>query len=160
MKRIIIIAMISAMVLTWSITAISDDMPPADAGQLWTYMTETNPYTGWGYWPGYAGIYPGKSPHGAYLKLYANAIALKAAREGNSMPPGAIIVKENYGKDKKTLMAITPMHKIKGYNPNGGDWYWVKYDPAGKALAAGQPKGCIQCHGVVKNKDWLFTDPK
>lgn len=135
-------------------------MPPADAKKLWTHMNETSPYTGWGFWPGYTEIYPGKSPHGAFLKLYANPLALNAVREGTPMPYGAIIVKENYGKDKKTLMAITPMYKVKGYNSEAGDWFWVKYSNKGKALKAGKPKGCIDCHSVKKNDDWIFTKPK
>jgi hypothetical protein len=40
-------------------------------------------------------MYAGKSPHGAYLKVYANTLALKAARERKPMPDGAMIVKEN-----------------------------------------------------------------
>jgi hypothetical protein len=136
------------------------DMPSSDAKELWPYITETNPYMGWGFWPGYVGIYPGKSPHGAYLKLYANTVALKAAREGKMMPYGAILVKENYGKDKSTLMAVTPMYRVKGYNPEGGDWFWGKYGPDGTVQAAGKPKGCIECHGVQKANDWLFTRPR
>ena len=76
------------------------------------------------------------------------------------MPEGAIIVKENYGKDQKTLMAITPMYRVKGYNPEGGDWFWGKYGPDGKIMASGKPKGCIQCHAAKKDNDWLFTEPK
>ena len=97
-----------------------EKLPPTDGKEVWSYITQTNPYKSWGHWPGYDGIYPGKSPHGAYLKLYANPAALKAAREGKPMPDGAIIVKENYGKDKTTLMAVTPMYRVKGYNPEGG----------------------------------------
>jgi hypothetical protein len=123
-------------------------------------MTETNPYQKWEHWPGYTGIYPGKSPHGKYLKLFANPIALKAAREGKPMPEGAILVKENYGEDQKTLMAVTPMYRVKGYNPEGGDWFWVKYGANGEILAAGKPKGCVSCHAAVKDKDWIFSQPK
>lgn len=127
------------------------------ASKFWTYITATHPYTGWGYWPGKYGMYPGKTPHGAYLKMYANGIALKAAREGKPMPDGAIIVKENYGKDKKTLMAITPMYKVSGYNPAGGDWWWAKYGPDGKVMASGKVKGCINCHRAQMANDWMFT---
>jgi len=130
------------------------------ASDFWTYITRTNPYKGWGYWPGNYGVYPGQSPHGAYLRLYANGIALKAAREGKPMPDGAILVKENYGKDQKTLMAVTPMYKVKGYNPDGGDWWWGKYGPNGEVMASGQVKGCIKCHRAQKAKDWIFTEAK
>lgn len=138
-----------------------ENLPPPDAGQFWTYITETHPYKGWDMWPGYEGMYPGQSPHGAYLKLYANSIALKAAREGKTvMPDGAILVKENYAKDKHTLAAITPMYRVKGYNPEGGDWFWAKYGPEGEVMAAGKVKGCIDCHRAVKSQDWRFTRAK
>ena len=161
MQRFILIFMALGLIVSAvAFAGAGENLPSADAGKLWSYMTETNPYQGWGYWPGYAGIYPGKSPHGKYLKLFANPVALKAAREGKPMPDGAILVKENYGEDQKTLMAVTPMYKVKGYNPEGGDWFWVKYGPNGKIEAAGQPKGCVSCHGAVKDKDWIFTQPQ
>lgn len=150
----------SGLVFTASLLRAGENLPPSDAKKVWSYITETNSYLGWGFWPGYVGIYPGKSPHGAYLKLYANSVALKAAREGKIMPYGSILLKENYGKDKKTLMAVTPMYRIKGYNPDGGDWFWAKYDPNGKVLKAGKVKGCIDCHTMQKSNDWLFTQPK
>ena len=159
MKKVVFILAIVAMVIGGLITisTAGDDTPPADAEKLWSYITTSNPYTGWGFWPGHVGMYPGKSPHGAYLKVYANSVALKAAREGKPMPDGAIIVKENYGKDKTTLMALTPMYRIKGYNPDGGDWYWAKYGADGNVQTAGKVEGCIQCHSVRKDNDWIFT---
>ena len=128
-------------------------LPEPDGRALWTYISETNSYLGWGFWPGHVGMYPGKSPHGAFLKLYANGIALKAAREGKPMPSGAILVKENYGKDKKTLKAVTPMYKVQGYDPDGGDWFWAKYGPEGNIMASGKVEGCINCHRARKTKD-------
>jgi hypothetical protein len=153
-------ALIAVIMLSALVSTAGEDMVPADAGKMWTHITACNPYLGWGTWPGYPAIYPGKSPHGAFLKLYANGLALKAAREGKSMPNGAIIVKENYGKDQKTLMAITPMYKFKGYNPEGGDWFWAKYKPDGTVEKSGKVKGCIDCHRTQEDKDWLFTTPK
>lgn len=69
---------------------------------------------------------------------------------------GAIIVKENYDKNKK-LMAVTVMYKVKNYNPGGGDWFWVKYDADFEILEEGKIKGCIDCHGTVKENDYIFT---
>jgi hypothetical protein len=155
-----LVSMFLVLVVVPAMLGAAGKLPPTDGAKFWTYITETEPYLGWGYWPGHYGIYPGKSPHGAFLKIYANGIALKAAREGKPMPHGAIIVKENYGKDKKSLMAVTPMYKVRGYNPEGGDWFWGKYGPDGKIMASGKPKGCINCHGVQKAKDWIFTEAK
>jgi len=154
------VVLVSTVIVSVSFLNAGDTQPPADPEEVWSYITESNPYLGWGFWPGYPEIYPGKSPHGKYLKIYANSLALKAAREGKTMPDGAIIVKENYGDDKKTLMAVTPMYKVKGYNTEAGDWFWAKYEPKGKALKSGKVKGCIDCHRVQEAKGWLFTEPK
>ncbi len=170
MKKFLILVFVLVVTLTFALTfsTAAQKFPLTDIAKFWSYITKRNSYLGWGYWPGYYGIYPGKSPHGKYLKIYANSVALQAAREGRRMTTGAIIIKENYGADQKTLMAVTPMYKIKGYNPEGGDWFWAKLKPNGepflgpdgKTPLVGKVKGCINCHSVQKNKGWLFTAPK
>jgi len=135
-------------------------VPEPEADALWSYITETHNYTNWKFFPGYEGMYPGNSPHGAHLKLYANDVAYEAAKKGEPMPDGAILVKENYGKDKKTLMAITPMYKSAGYNPEAGDWFWAKLGPDGKSLAAGKVDSCIGCHKQMGGGDYVVTEPK
>jgi hypothetical protein len=152
------IALIASVCL-YSFALASEHMPSPDGPSLWEYMTKTKPYSQWESWPGYPGMYPGNSPHGAFLKLYANDVAIAALKARAPMPAGAIIVKENYGPDKKTLMAITPMYRIAGYNPEGGDWFWAKYDAQGKAEGAGKLPMCIECHSAHKDADWLFTEP-
>ena len=149
----VVFPLLAALVMVPVVSGAADDYAP----KFWTHITTTDPYTGWGYWPGHYGMYPGKSPHGAYLKLYANGKALKAAREGRPMPDGAILVKENYGENQKTLMAITPMYKSEGFNPAGGDWWWAKYGPNGEVMASGRVEGCINCHKAQEANDWIFT---
>ena len=163
MRNALIMALVlsSLVMFRWGESAGSgENLPPPDADKFWAYITQNNPYQRWTLWPGYPGISPGKSPHGAYLKLYANPAALKAAREGSPMPYGGLIIKENYAEDQKTLMAVTPMYKVRDYYPEGGDWFWGKYGPDGQVLVAGKPQGCISCHEAVKDKDWLFTAPR
>lgn len=134
------------------------DLPPAEAEPFWTYITETDPYENWDHWPGHDGKYEGTSPHGAYLELYGNDIAIEAAKGGKPMPDGAILVKENYGEDQETLMAITPMYKKKGYNPEAGDWFWAKYGPDGSVDDAGKIDACINCHQT--QKDFIYSKAK
>ena len=138
----------------------SENGPTADAGKLWEYVTKTNPYTGWEFWPGRDGLYVGTQPHGAHLKLYTNAPALAAAKEGKQMPYGAIVLKENYGKDGKTLMAVTPMYRVEGFNPEGDDWFWAKYGPNGEVQKSGKVAGCINCHKARKSQNWIFNEVK
>jgi hypothetical protein len=153
---------VSRVTLFWSTMAFAaclilaaEQLPSTNPTDFWTYISKTNPYKSWQHWPGFPGKYPGTSPHGAFLELYVNDIALKAAKAGEDMPYGAILVKENYGKDKTTLMSITPMYKDQGYDPGAGDWYWAKYSPTGTVMAAGKVDSCINCHR--EGKDFLFT---
>ncbi len=154
--QLMILVMCIAIAATAVVAVAEENMPKPEGEAFWTYINETNPYTQWDKWPGKDGMYPGTSPHGAFLKLYVNDIALKAVKENQPMPDGAIIVKENYAKDKEKLMAVTPMFLKKGYNPEGGDWFWAKYGPDGKIMASGKVDSCIQCHQT--QKDWLFTE--
>ena len=137
--------------------AAAQQKPLAEAGDLWTYITEENRYQEWKAWPGLEGMYEGQSPHGAYLKLYVNDKAYDAIKSKNELPDGAILVKENYGEDKETLMAITPMYKYKGYNPEAGNWFWAKYGDQGKVMASGKVQSCIDCHMKAKDSEWLFS---
>jgi hypothetical protein len=161
-KRIVALAVVAvaAAVIAGPGLSVAGEMPGADAGALWQYITGTSPYTDWQFWPGRDGMYKGTHPHGANLKLYANDIALEAARAGKVMPPGSIVVKENYGKDAATLMAVTPMYKVEGYNAEGADWFWAKYGADGEVQKAGKVEGCIKCHAKVKDQNWIFNTIK
>jgi hypothetical protein len=137
----------------------AEQLPSTNPEAFWTYISKTNPYKDWQHWPGYPGKFPGKSPHGAYLEFYGNDIAIKAAKEGKEMPWGAILVKTNYARDKTTLVSITPMYKVKGYNPDAGNWFWAKYGPSGEVMAAGKVDSCINCHRKAA-KDFEFLTPR
>ncbi len=133
------------------------ELPVKKVGQLYQYLSKTNPYTGWQLWPGTQKFYPGKRPHGALLTNYVNDIALKSLIAGDKkFRQGSIIVKENYTADKK-LFAVTAMYKVDGYNPMGGDWYWLRYSPTDGIQAQGQVTSCIGCHSAMVSQDWVFT---
>lgn len=69
------------------------------------------------------------------MTTYVNGRAYRAIEKKSEMlPVGSIVMKENYSPDKK-LMAHTVMYKVKGYIPQGGDWFWAKYAPDGKIEA-------------------------
>ncbi len=153
----ILLVFVAAGSLSFAIADREDEMPDADGKALWNYITEEKPYTGWRHWPTFDEMYEGQSPHGAYLKLYVNDVALLAIVNGDkTMPDDAIIVKENYNKDKK-LVAVTPMYKVEGYNPGAGNWFWAKYGADGKIMTEGKVGSCIECHKKAKKEDYLFT---
>lgn len=131
-------------------------MPGADADKLHEYLTKEKPYTNWKLWPGKGKLYKGTEPHGALLTTYVNDVALKSIKAKKGLKDGAIIVKENYMPDKK-LAAVTVMYKVKGYNPEFGDIFWMKFLPDGKTEASGKVDMCIGCHTKVKDNDYLYT---
>ncbi len=133
-----------------------ETMPQPDGGDLRHYVTSHVPYKReFTIFPGTTELYEGTEPHGSFLTVYVNDIALKSIGKKN-YENNSIIVKENYSPKKK-LAAVTVMYKVKGYNPSGGDWFWVKYDPGFKVLKEGKVKGCLECHGKAKENDYVFT---
>jgi hypothetical protein len=135
------------------------ELPAASGAALWQYLKKADYAQKWKIWPGTHAFYPGKSPHGAFLTTYVNGPALKGieAKKG-TMPDGAVIAKQNFDRDKK-YVALTVMYKVKGYNPEGGDWFWAEYSPAGKVGAEGKISGCINCHSKARDNDFIFTSP-
>ena len=156
MKRMV--AVVAAAVLMMAVNAFAA-MPAADAEKLHQYLTKDKPYTEWKLWPGKGKLYKGTEPHGALLTTYVNDVALKSIKDKKGMKDGSIIVKENYMPDKM-LAAVTVMYKVKGFNPEAGDWFWMKYAPDGKIEASGKTgmvDMCIGCHAKEKGNDYLFS---
>lgn len=166
MKRTTFVVMAAAMILglvtvAYAIHEIIPSetqvaMPGPNAGQLNEYIVRFDPYRAWELWPGKGKLYKGTEPHGSLLTTFVNNTAMHSIKKKKMMADGSIIVKENYTADKK-FVALTVMYKIKGYNPNAGDWFWAKYSPDGKVEASGKVKGCIDCHSKMKDNDYIFT---
>lgn len=131
-------------------------VPGPNAEKLYEYIVRYKPYTDWELWPKKGKFYMGTEPHGSLLTTFVNDAAFHSLFEKKGMTDGSIIVKENYTADKK-FVALTVMYKITGYNPEAGDWFWAKYSPEGKAEASGKVKGCIDCHGKMKDNNYIFT---
>lgn len=155
------LAAFSLLAIPAIVQAMSHEKPPAAEGKaLYEYITQTSPYQQWSMWPGKEKLYPGTEPHGALLTTYVNDVALKGFKKWNGgLPDGAIIVKENYMPDKK-LAAVTVMYKKAGFNPQAGDFFWLKYTPDGKIEAEGKVEMCIGCHRAAQKGDFLFTNDK
>jgi hypothetical protein len=52
------------------------------------------------------------------------------------------------------------MYKKAGFNPDAGDFFWLKYTPDGKIEAEGKVEMCIGCHAKAQGGDFLFTNDK
>ncbi|MBI4687807.1 MAG: cytochrome P460 family protein [Nitrospirae bacterium] len=130
--------------------------PGADAEKLNDYIIKYNPYRAWAMWPGKGKLYKAVEPHGALLTTFVNNTAYYSIKKKKGMPDASIIAKENYSAEKK-FTALTVMYKVKGYNPEAGDWFWAKYRPDGTAEASGKVKMCIDCHSKAKDNDFIMT---
>ncbi|MFQ5935909.1 MAG: cytochrome P460 family protein [Acidiferrobacterales bacterium] len=118
--------------------------------------------------------YTGQHPHGAILDTLDSTVKVGGKT-------GAVIVKRNYGgkgvskqavanDPGKYLKAVTVMYKRNGYDPENGDWFWVKYKPDGGLhtnpkgmklagrVAKGAKKGCIACHKAAPGGDFVFNN--
>jgi len=131
--------------------------------RFWSYLKEAQ-YRNWASLPGAPTEgYPGNSPHGMKVKLYANRTATANKDEFGS---GSILIKENFDASGEKLMAVTVMYRSKGFAPDSGDWYWAKYEPDGnismmnKMPISGRVGMCIDCHSSAGGKDFVFANDK
>jgi hypothetical protein len=139
------------------------------AGDLWKALD------GYKDWPTQSGVVQGRSPHGAWVRLYSNF----ATVNGHSYP---IIIKENFGGEGVTkagvesspeswLGAVTVMVKREaGYDSDNLDWYWAKFLPDGSLdknpmgmqlagrVAKGMNAGCLSCHQAAGGGDYIFIN--
>ena len=131
-------------------------MPIPSGGDLRQHIIGQEPYKKWSLWPGKGKLYEGTEPHGAFITVYVNDIAVKSIKKQKGFANNSIVLKENYSPNKK-LVAVTVMYKVKGYNPSAGDWFWVKYDADFNVAAEGKVKGCLDCHSDAQGNDYVFT---
>lgn len=146
-------------------------VPPEIAAELWSLIQTEDYREHWKMWPGKEALYKGPAPHGALLTTYINSIGYEAVlKKENELPPGTIIVMENYMQDK-TLEAITVMYNLVPFDPQHGNWFWVKFAPDGKPMKmerdgetitlAGKVTECIECHSVSSSgTQYIMTNPK
>ena len=76
--------------------------------------------------------------------------------ENKTIPNGGIVVKEAYDTDRE-LSTIAVMVKVKDYDPENGDWFYLDLDAEGKILFSGKEPICIKCHKAYKNNDYLIV---
>jgi hypothetical protein len=150
----VFMAVVSAVAVIWLQAVIASQMPGPDPEKVWEYITKTSPYREWPSWPDYEGMQKSRSPHGDQNRVFVNKTLFEA--KSAPAPHGSIQVKESYDADGK-LLNITLMYKAKDYNPEAGDWLWAKYDLDGQAEIFGAPKGCIACHGVKADNDYILV---
>lgn len=153
--------------LTAESSLVRQDLPDTTGASVWAHLNDSAYEDNWELWPDTEPMYEGGEPHGMLLTTRVNDVALRAIESGaETMPEGAIVVKQNYMPDGE-LAAVTTMYKRSGFNPEHNDWYFTKHFPDGSLDVAemdgmsmpmeGRVPGCQNCHGQVADNDYLFT---
>lgn len=113
------------------------------------------------------------------IRLFAPKAALDAAKEGEELPYGTVLVAEIYKarKDKSgevitsslgrrirgDFAAIAVMQKEKGWGEmfpgelRNGDWDFAIFSPKGERLVKKDLNECRACHAPLKNTQNLFS---
>ena len=147
--------------------AQAPELPEANGQALTDYILTTNPYQEWGSWTpdrwsDFGGYLVSSEPHGATVRIFVNDIAREAvaAKDFDGvLPPGSLIVKENYMgtvEEPGDVAALTVMYKVEGFDPAGNDWFWLKTDLAGTVDVEGAVAMCSTCHAQQGNADYLL----
>lgn len=124
--------------------------------RLWRRFTEEENYEKYPFWPGHEGIQQGQSPHGDLHTVYIHPILFDALPiKDKVVPDGGMIIKCNMNAEKE-IVAFTVMAKVEGYNPEANDWFWAKMSKDGEVEAEGKIKGCIECHSILKENDYVI----
>ncbi len=104
-----------------------------------------------------------ENPHGTVSKTFANKIA---ADDPKKLPVGSILVREDYDELRKRL-SISVMYRVKDYDKEHADWYWLKYQTNGSIVrgadqkaVAGKVASCIACHGKATGQDFVFANDR
>lgn len=135
--------------------AMGRPLPDTTATSLWLYLERVDYRDAWDLWPGMGEFYGGPEAHGLFLTTYVNSGALAAIEQrASSMPAGAVIVTEAF-LPNRTLDNVAVMYKVRGYDPDHGDWFYARFQPDGEVAAAGRVQSCRECH--AEGRDYVRT---
>lgn len=125
------------------------DTPPAlPAFDGEALKAEFEGYEEWEQLPDWVGIVPScDGTHGDFVQIWLNRIALADVDAGAStFSEGALWIKEGYQQADGVSKGLAVMRKVPGFNEDGGDWFWGRYDEDGAEIESGLISGCVGCH--------------
>lgn len=101
------------------------------------------------------------NPHGTLTPTYANKVA---ADDPQNLPIGSVLVREDYD-DKRKRLSISVMYRVKAYDKDHGNWYWLKYLENGTVARgkdnkpiSGKVASCRECHAKAGDNDFVFSN--
>ncbi len=105
-------------------------------------------------------------------QMYANPIAMNAAKENNPLPDGSVIVMETHSARSDANGQLTPTRLNNVFirekrqdfgqehseNMRNGNWKYAWFSPTGNLVSNSQ-SSCLSCHTRVRDRDYVFTLP-
>ncbi|MDJ0589094.1 MAG: cytochrome P460 family protein [Pleurocapsa sp. MO_226.B13] len=105
-------------------------------------------------------------------QMYANPLAVNAAKDNNPLPDGSVIVMETHSAKSDANGQLTPtrLNNVfirakqanfgREYSANlrNGDWKYAWYSPTGRLVSSSE-SSCLSCHTRVRARDYVFTLP-
>lgn len=124
-------------------------------------------------------LYETVADDGQIARRYANALALRATREGKPLPSGAVIVVANHAAQLDAsqkpmldgdgraiagkLLSYAAMESRAGWGDEvptllrNGDWDYALFDAAGARRDAVNQAACLACHKPIAADSYVFT---
>lgn len=95
--------------------------------------------------------------HGSFVKTFLDVSAFEQYQT-KSFPYAdqTLSFKESYSAKDGAVNRLYMMKKIKGYDPDNGDWYYAVMSTEGVASQQGKVSFCISCHASAKDKDYIY----
>jgi cytochrome c553 len=102
------------------------------------------------------------APDGGRTQRYANPAAVKAAKAGQPLPLGAIIVTVALDKDGKvasyeTMESKTNWASVVPPLLKTGDFQFGRFEPSGQPVANFNQAPCLACHKGKEADSFMFT---
>lgn len=135
-----------------------DSGTPPNAADLFSRITQEDPYTAWGQFPDAQGVLSAIPPHSPFARTWINDTITAALAEGAGvLPNDSIVVKELLATmDAAEPSSLTVMWKVADFDPNNNNWFWAEMTPDGTVMAEGKVASCIVCHTLVRNNDFIY----
>jgi cytochrome c553 len=135
----------------------------ADAAASVVFESSRSPMTFPADFPkGFILYHSSKEQDGSTAELYANEVAVNAARAGKPLPVGSLIVTLNHSADRKSH-SYSAMESRSGWGHavpellRNGDWRYALFDGARQLRDGFNYAKCLACHKPMAQQSFVFT---
>ena len=105
------------------------------------------------------------SAHPTAKDVYVDAVGTDAALTRSfPFPDGSVLIKESIDPEARSVVVVTAMRKVAGFDPANGDWQYAMFERmddgsfGGGWIDAGTDMHsmCVTCHTAAAANDYAF----